>query len=270
MKKLWIALILAIAIGWVLYDAQTTPPEQVYETPEIVQVEKSQNNDLKDVINEINDRNVKIQALLYTSVEIELKQVARFHLNALIAHEKPGNLRIITQSKYGKETDTGFNKDIFWLYSRRFNTPALYHMKRENLGISNLKSIYDPRWIVESLSIGKINLEKTNIVKHKGNIHVMESRVSLQGQSTTKVTSIDPKRKVIVGHYLYDSDNKIITSTEITSFYEVDGHLVPKQMQIVWNDGHMKWALKNPQINKPIPSGTFDLPEMRVKKIKLD
>lgn len=279
MNKIWIILILAITIGWIWYESQKTVPQPSYYDPEIVHLDEkkypissTKRDELKDVINIINERNAKISTLVYNNVEIELKlnilSRRTFHLNALIAYEKPGNLRIITRSKHGKETetDTGFNTDIFWLYSRNFDRgPALYYSKRNDLHKTGLKSIYNPYWIVESLSVGKVDLEKADIVKYMDHIHIIQPRISLQGKSVTKVTSIDPKKKVILGHYIYDSKNRIITSTEIMSFYEINGHVVPKSMRIVWSEGQMKWELKNPLINKPVSPGMFDLPNITPK-----
>ena len=141
--------------------------------------------------------------------------------------------------------------------------PALYYARHEDLSKTMLKTPLNPSWLMESLSLNEIDMNQVEIVKVQNYWAILQPRNSSLGEKITIATLIDPQRDVIIGHYLYNAEDKLVASTEIKEF---NGD-VPKKILIVWYDENvrMEWDIIDPQINVDIDKNYWQLPMMKNK-----
>lgn len=270
MKKL-LMLIVFIAFLSCLYVFLTTPRRNnpIYLTPEdSLKAEKpKQTHEVYACIESINKRNAGIQTLYIPEIAIKLRQKGSVRVNGSMAVEKDKKFRMKVQSVVGQEMDIGSNDTYFWFWSRRMNPPALYYAKHEELGKAMLKTPLNPGWMMESLSIGKIDGKNIEIGKFKNYWVVLQPRISANGEPVTVAILIDPQRSLVMGFYLYNRQGRMIASTEIEEYQNVGGHIIPKTMIIIWYEEGivMEWELRNPQVNVAIHPNTWAMPDMRQK-----
>lgn len=273
-KKLIVVLMLSIALFWGYHKKSSLPGHSTYvHEKELIlaplEPEEPQEHEAMPLVREINKRNALIQSVFYKDMAFRINQGGglSIKLNGFMAYEKNRKFRMTSKSFFGKETDVGSNSTIFWFWSKRMKPSALYWAKHERLYETRLRTPFNPMWIMESFSINEIDTSNATIARHKGYWAVFQPRISASGQSITKVTLLDEETKTIVGHYVYDMKNNIIISTEITEFYSIDGHHVPKRINIIWHEEDIKiqWDFEKPKVNKPIDTKHWEMPSIKSK-----
>jgi hypothetical protein len=83
----------------------------------------------------------------------------------------------------------------------------------------------------------------------------------------TICTLIDLQLKTMVGIHVYDNKNSLIASSEIKSFQNSNGILVPQTMAMRWNeeDVSINWKFQSIHINSSIDSKYWTMPELSPK-----
>ena len=217
--------------------------------------------DFGRIIDNINQRNSKIQNIVCDDIQIFLRQskMPQAKLKAQLKYSKTNNFRLLVASKTGKEMDLGSNRQYFWFWSRRMKHKVLYYAKHQDVHKTRLKQPLNPNWIIESLNLNEIQVENSKIGKFKQNIIVFNTRPD----KTTLVTLINPKEQII-GKYLYNKYDRLEVSCEVTEF---DENSLPKKMLIIWyqEDIEMNWIFNDIKIVKAID---FDwkMPNITPKK----
>jgi hypothetical protein len=219
-----------------------------------------------DCINSVNKKNDKIRNIIYENIELCVAEKIVVRVRGFLAFEKDKKLRLVTSSFSGKEIDIGSNDDYFWFWSRRMKPPALYYASQGNITNTRLKTPFHPVWLMETLSIGKVDLLETNIVRQGKYWAVTQPRTSILGSSIIKITMIDPEKLTIVGHYIYES-GRLVVSTEIIDFYPIQNYWFPKKVRTIWLEEGVRvdWSLGPPQINKTINSNLWKKPQMQIE-----
>jgi hypothetical protein len=216
------------------------------------------------MVKRLNKINEHTRNLTCEQVIIRFKHKLTVRLTADLYYEKDKNFRMKISSLLGKEMDLGSNDQRFWFWSRHMDPPALYHARHEDIHKTLLKTPLNPVWMMESLSLGEIDLKNVEVVKFKDMWAILQPRISSTGENITKMTLIDPKQEEIAGHYLYNSKGKLIASTEIQQYQRIDGQTIPKKVLIIWYDENvvMEWDLKSPTINRTINPTHWTMPQM--------
>jgi hypothetical protein len=214
------------------------------------------------IIEKINENNSKIKNVS-TEADIKLKMKININLSATLSYEKDKKFNIVVNSATGKEMIIGSNDEFFWYWSKRDNPVALNYSKHEDLTKAKLKTPLHPTWLIECLNFEKINTEKTTIAKFNNFYVVLEERNSASNEKVTKITLIDPEKERIIGHYLYNSKDKLVASAEISAFVENK----PTSYLIIWYEEGiiMEWKLKNTKYNQEIKKETWDMPNITPK-----
>lgn len=227
------------------------------------------NNEGINLINQINQRNSKVQSLYYSKIHSTLRQGSKSgKLNGFMAFEKDKNFRMIQNSIFGKEIDIGSNNIYFWFWSKRMKPSILYYSQHENIMKSGLRTPFNPLWIMEIVGLKNIHHENAAVIQLDNFWAIVEERMSTEQKLVTKVILIDPAKRASVGHYIYNKDGQIIVSAEIKEYYDIDGLLVPKEIEVIWFEENvmMIWSFDQPQINQKIDQNLWRIP--RQEKMK--
>jgi len=254
--------ILAIGLGFTLCLAfifvLAGTKRRIYNFS-LEEVEKWPSVKDEEIIQEINERNAKIKNIQSNDVTITIKKRFSIRLKGSLAYEKDLKFRMIIKSFLGRrdECDVGSNDSHFWYWSRRLNPPSLYYAEHKNLMVTGLRLPFHPLWMMEAVSIGKIDT-KNAVVKREGDrLVVLQPRTSTLGASIIKATLIDTKTKRIIGHYIYDNKGNIKVSTEVRY-----SNGVLSQIQTIWYEENVliSFDLLNVSLNKEIDASRWEMP----------
>lgn len=223
-----------------------------------------------DVIKAINDKNKKLKNLYVPSISIRVKHQMTFGATGRIYFEKEKLYKMTVRSIFGQEMDIGSNDTHFWFWSKRMNPPDLFYARHEDLDRAMLKTPLNPSWMIESLTLSEIPIKDVEVGEFKGNWIIKQKRKAARGEDVVVATLIAKDNPRVLGNYLYNSQGKMIASTEISNHYEIQNVLVPKTMFITWHEEGltMEWRLNSPQINVNISKSVWDLPS-HLRKIEL-
>ena len=263
-KLIIIAFILSI-VGTCLVITIFKKKSTIYipQKHQFLQKQSPNNHPLIPIIQEINKRNIKVNNF-QSNIKIRASQKLTVRLNAKMAYEKNKKFRMTINSIVGKESDLGSNENHFWFYSKRYSS-SLFYAKHTDLHKTLLRTPLHPIWIMESLGFNQLATDKIEIVKFKDkHWATIEKRKSTQNQEVSKVTLIDIQRKKIIGHYIYNNQEKMIASFEVKSTIKSGDHYLPKEVMIIWYEEgiFMELNFLNPAINTNIDPNNWQMPNM--------
>lgn len=264
MKKVFLALLyfsLLAILYWFLTTPRTAKPIYLSSMDQISQQEKpKQTHEIFSIISEINARNSKIKTVYVPDITIKVKQNRITNIvHGELALEKDRNFRLkVTHSLTGKEMDVGSNQDFFWFWSKRMSPPALYYSSHANIDSTNLRTALNPGWMMESIGVNPINTENITVAKYKDFWAVIREK-----NDSTTMTLIDPVLKVVVGRYLYNTQGKMLISTEYQGYF----NNIPKKVLIIWYEEGiaLDWELSGIKTNSGISQSYWLMPDMRQK-----
>lgn len=266
MKKLLllVAFVGSLTCLYFYLKAPATDPLYVSSQNQILPkpVEK-QESEAMSMVREINARNANVRTLYCDSVSIELSRRVKVTVTGTMAMEKEKRFRMILNSKIGgKEMDVGSNDNYFWFWSKRMDPPVLHYARHEDLPKTKMKTALNPIWMMESMNFGGIDTEGAQVGSYKQFYIVLQPRTASTGQQVTAVTLIDPTKKAVVGRYLYNQSEKMIASSEVKSFQNVNGHTVPKEMLIIWYEEGLRldMMLGGARVNVGIEERNWSMP----------
>jgi hypothetical protein len=222
-------------------------------------------------IKSINDRNKKIMSIYVLNIDMKIKQKMTISTTGSMYFEKEKRYRMTVKSIFGQEMDVGSNDSHFWFWSKRMIPPELFYAKHEDLDKAMLKTPLNPSWMMESLTLSKIDEKNIEVGELKGNWVVLQKRKAARNEDVTVATLITKeKTPKILGNYLYNSQEKMIASTEIKDYYNINELFIPKTMFITWYEEGliMEWNLEKPQVNVKIPESIWQIPNYH-KKVEI-
>ena len=263
-----IVFILSMVSIWFCMDKIKVPTELVYLHTENNQIYATPTNDAIQIIAAINANYATLKTM-----DGDLSVVASAKITAnlwgKIDFEKEKNFRMQLSSRLGAETDVGSNQQYFWFWSKRMKPSYLYYAAHQDLQRTPLKTLFHPLWMMECLGIGEIDLKGAVIYKQGSYLTVRQTRIGTMGQLAVKVTLVDIGKKVVIGHYLYDDDLKLIASSETIEFQNCGEFRIPKKIRMVWHEegAGMELELNHVQINKIINKNTWEIPNIKKKNL---
>ncbi|MHA1950108.1 MAG: hypothetical protein ACW99G_01200 [Candidatus Thorarchaeota archaeon] len=260
MKKILVVSgLLLIFLLWY----RSRPQQTIYFIEPLREIQPEQIDPAIAHIQSINAANSKIVDI-YAEVDLTIEKQIAYRIQCELNYEKDLNFRIIGWSKIRKEIDIGSNDQKFWFWSARMKPSALYYCPQSNISRNRLRTVFHPLWIMETLSIGKIDLANSKILEQGDNWAVIQYRTGTSGNPVIKVTLIS-KRSTIIGHYIFNSKGKMIISTEIEEYQNVDGHLIPLKMKTIWYEENVTlfWSFRNIKVNLGINQEKWKMPNIR-------
>lgn len=266
---LFLLIMAVIVLVLCCFITENNKPNDIISSQiELKRIPKEVQPITNSILFEINDKNEQIKTLVYPKIVIKSHGIS---LDSTLFYEKPQRFRSVSWSVLGKESDVGSNDDIFWFWSKRMNPPALFYTKHENLYNTRLRAPFHPEWSTEILGCNAIKLDKCTVMEYKNQLVLFEERTSIIGKPLVKIWTVDPHRKSINGHYLYDVKMNPIISAEIKDFHVFGNIYLPKTMEINWYEESVKtvWEMDRPIVNVPIDSVNWKIPDVK-KSIDLN
>ena len=257
-----------LACVYVFLTTPGTPPSYLATSDQLSAnkpIEKT--HEIFGVIRNINDRNAKIQSVYVPNINIKLKQKTTAKVEGTLYFQKEKRFRLTVRSVLGQEMDIGSNDTHFRFWSKRMNPPHLFYAKHEDLNRAMLKTPLNPAWLLESMVLGNLDSENIEVGKFKENWVILQKRKGASGEEVVVATLINSKTNTIMGNYLYNAQGKMIASSEILDYYQINEAYIPKNIYITWYEEGviMEWSIGQPQVNIQIPNNTWQIPNIPQK-----
>jgi hypothetical protein len=254
----------AITIG--IYWFSSTYEEIKHDQSQnLIVQEKLEKSKAFPILEEVNTRNEKIKDFACDNLHVvaQMPNKRPVKLNGNVYYEKEKKFRLQLDSILGSELDVGSDGNSFWFWSRRLKEPGLYWAYHKDFNKTKLKTPFNPFWLSNCLGIDKIDYKNAIIDSGGSRWRVINNTVNAHNEPVTVVIYVNPQTKLITGHGMYDTSNKLVASTEIQSF---DNGL-PSKMTFMWHkeNASMIWTLKGVGINVGIDSSKWSMPNKTPK-----
>ncbi len=181
-------------------------------------------------------------------------------LRATVQFERPGRLRLVADTALlGSEIDLGSNEEIFWIWIRRNQPPALYYCRHDQYAASPARRTLgiDPEWLIEAAGVTEINPN----LPHQGPTPLSGGRYEIRLQvpspdgPTTKILIMDGARGLVLEQHEFDAQGQLIASA-VNRSHRRDprsGLVMPRVVEIKAPRAglSMRLDLGNVEINGP-------------------
>jgi hypothetical protein len=220
---------------------------------------------LEQVIQAVNRNSAQIQS--YWTSSATLTGPGWPTLHADIAFQRPRLLRLRAATGLtGAELDLGSNQEIFWIWLRRNQPPAVYFCRHEQFAASRARQMIpvDPDWLLEVLGPPEID----PALPHQGPFPAPGGRLQIRtiretpDGPTTKITLVDAASAWVMEQHVYDAHGKLRASA-VTEGYRRDplsGLFVPAAIRLDCPAAQfsMRIDLGNVQVNQ-VPGNQGEL-----------
>jgi hypothetical protein len=195
---------------------------------------------LDQIIAAVNQNSQKIVSYQTTNATITVPGTPGVPaLRGNIAAQRPGRVRLEASTALtGKEVDLGSNDELFWVWLKRSEPPALYLSRHDRYAGSAAQQFLpiEPQWLLDALGLAE--LRPTDF--HEGPTPIGKARVEIKSvvQSAsgplTKRTVIDARKAWVVEQHVYDRNGTLLASAAARShrYYEGVGVSLPQEIDI--------------------------------------
>jgi len=194
------------------------------------------------IVAAVNQNSAKIQSLTVTGAAITIPNMLGLPiLNGNIAAERPGRFRLTAATTFGQELDLGSNDELFWLWVRRNQPPAVYFCRHDQFANSNIRQVMpiEPTWLLAA--IGMIELDPASVfdgplpsARGEGTVE-LRSWLPSAGGTLQRVTVIDARRAWVLEQHVYDHAGKQLLASAIAEshrYYPVEQVSLPERIGI--------------------------------------
>ena len=119
------------------------------------------NRHAREIIAAVNQNSSRIQSITATSASITIPDTMNLPLlTANIAAERPNRVRITAGTAItGQELDLGSNDQLFWMWVRRNQPPAVYFCRHDQFANSTIRQIMpvEPSWLLAAIGMTDID-----------------------------------------------------------------------------------------------------------------
>jgi hypothetical protein len=195
----------------------------------------------EQIIAAVNLNSSRIQSITATSASISIPDTMNLPLlTANIAAERPGRIRITAGTAItGQELDMGSNDQLFWMWVRRNQPPAVYFCRHDQFATSAIRQIMpvEPSWLLSA--IGMTELNPANVVDGPtpggGGTVELRSIMPTASGNLQRLTVIDPRRAWVVGQYVYDPTGQTLLASAVAEshqYYPAEQVSLPQRISL--------------------------------------
>ncbi|MEX2092292.1 MAG: hypothetical protein WD971_06425 [Pirellulales bacterium] len=195
----------------------------------------------EQIIAAVNQNSSRVRSLTATSASITIPDTMNLPiLTANIAAERPGRVRITGGTAItGQEMDVGSNDQLFWMWVRRNQPPAVYFCRHDQFANSAIRQMMpvEPAWLLSAM--GMTEIDPASVVdgplpRSDGTVEIRSTLPSASG-TLQRVTVIDARRAWVVGQYVYDPTGQTLLAVAIAEshqYYPVEQVSLPQRIAL--------------------------------------
>jgi hypothetical protein len=195
---------------------------------------------LDQIVAAVNQNSQKIASYQTTNASIKvLGSPGVPSLRGNIAAQRPGRMRLEASTAItGKEVDLGANDELFWVWVRRSEPPALYYSRHDRYAGSAAQQFLpiEPQWLLDALGLAELRTGDF----HEGPKPLGKDKVEVRSvvQSTsgplTKRTVIDARKAWVLEQYVYDRSGALLASAvaKSHSYYDKLAISLPQEVEV--------------------------------------
>jgi hypothetical protein len=200
-----------------------------------------ENASREQIIEAVNRNSSRIQSITATSASISIPDTMNLPLlTANIAAERPGRVRITAGTALtGQELDMGSNDQLFWMWVRRNQPPAVYFCRHDQFANSAIRQMMpvEPAWLLSA--IGMTELNPANIIAGPtpaggGTVELRSVMPSASG-TLQRLPVIDARRAWVVGQYVYDPSGRTLLASAVAeshTYYPTEQVSLPQKISL--------------------------------------
>lgn len=243
-------------------------PQALWQHPNLPPPALSASPTIDDVIGVVNRNTSLVQTL--SSSQATISGSGFPTLRAHLAIEKPRRFRLrATHALTGPEIDLGSNHELFWLWLRRSQPPAMYFCGHDQFAGSAMRRLIpvQPEQIVEAFGLVMLDPQ----VPHQGPEPVPGGRLRIRSTASgpegplTRVTIVDERMGWVLEQHLYDAANLHLATVK-TSRHRQDprtGAYLPRTIEMYWPVAQLSFTIdiERYQVNEAIAAELWVKPE---------
>lgn len=193
------------------------------------------------IIAAVNQNSSRIQSITATSASITIPDTMNLPLlTANIAAERPGRVRITAGTALtGQELDLGSNDQLFWMWVRRNQPPAVYFCRQDQFANSAIRQIMpvEPSWLLSAMGMTEIN--PANVIdgplpRSDGTVELRTVMPSASG-NLQRVVVIDARRAWVVEQHVYDPTGRTLLASAVAethTYYPAEQVSLPQKISL--------------------------------------
>lgn len=223
----------------------------------------------EQIIAVVNQNSSRVRSITATNAAITIPDMLALPiLTGNIAAERPGRFRLTAGTAVsGQELDLGSNDELFWLWVRRNEPPAVYFCRHTQFANSNIRQMMpvEPSWLIAA--IGMVDIDPTTVFdgplpSTRGN-GTVELRTWLPSSSGNlqRVLLIDATRGWVVEQHVYDQAGTTLLASAVAEthrYYPIEQVSLPERISLRLPPANLalKINLGAVQINQLQPDST--------------
>lgn len=226
------------------------------------------NPSLDQIIQAVNGNSAQVQSM--STNYATLSPQGSPSLRAVLFIERPGRFRVRgTHALTGPEVDLGSNDEMFWLWIKRSDPPALYFARHSQAATSGFRRLMplSPQQLVEAFGIPMLD----PTAAHQGPFPQGDGRLAVRttipgpNGLLTKTTIVDARSAWVVEQQLHDAAGEMLASVK-TSDHKLDAMTrawLPHTIELSIPQGNLSMTLSIERwdVNVPPPADAFVKPE---------
>jgi hypothetical protein len=172
------------------------------------------------IVAAVNQNSSRIQSITATGVTITIPDMLGLPLlSGNIAAERPGRFRLTAGTIAGQELDIGSNDELFWMWVRRNQPPAVYFCRHAQFANSNIRQFMpiEPAWLLAAMGI--VDIDPASVfdgplpsARGQGTVELRSWLPSASGR-LQRVTVVDARRAWIIEQDIYDQSGATLLAS---------------------------------------------------------
>ena len=196
----------------------------------------------EQIVAAVNQNSSRIQSITATGVTITIPDMLGLPLlSGNIAAERPGRFRLTAGTIAGQELDIGSNDELFWMWVRRNQPPAVYFCRHAEFANSNIRQVMpvEPSWLLAAMGI--VDIDPASVfdgplpsARGQGTLELKSWLPTASGR-LQRVTVVDARRAWVIEQDIYDpSGTTLLASARADShrYYPAEQVSLPDRVTI--------------------------------------
>lgn len=193
------------------------------------------------IIAAVNHNSSRIRSITANSASITIPGTMNLPiLTANIAAERPNRVRITGGTAItGQEMDVGSNDQLFWMWVRRNQPPAVYFCRHDQFANSAIRQIMpvEPAWLLSAM--GMTEIDPASVVngplpRGDGTVEIRSTMPSSSGV-LQRVTVIDARRAWVIEQHVYDPTGQTLLASAVAEthqYYPAEQVSLPQKLAV--------------------------------------